>query len=97
MQLCVTLLAAGCAWAAYKQAFVSSRMKKRMNELEIAHTDLESSFQSLLESHGRLRSRAGMREIRAKDAKPETKEEARARIFGNATGPAFAKKQLAAE
>jgi regulator of replication initiation timing len=73
---------------------VSSQMRKRMSDLELMMSDLESSFQSLLESHKRLRSRAGMRELRERVSEPETKEQARARIFGNKAGPAFAKQQL---
>jgi len=35
-----------------------------MNSLEIGLADLQSSFQTLLESHKRLRSRIGMQELR---------------------------------
>lgn len=35
-----------------------------MNSLEIEIADLRSSMQTLLESHKRLRSRIGMRELR---------------------------------
>jgi len=37
-----------------------------MNSLEIAQADLQSSMQSLLESHKRLRSRIGMQELRGR-------------------------------
>jgi hypothetical protein len=58
---------------------------------------LELNFDSLLDSHKRLRSRAGMRELRAREepvSKHETKAEVRARVFGNKSGPAFARQQL---
>jgi hypothetical protein len=87
---------AGYVGGRFKPVSAFSRMRKRMDALEITTADLESSFQSLMESHVRLRSRAGMRELRAKDepSKPETKAEARARIFGNKSGPDFARVQL---
>jgi hypothetical protein len=94
---CVTLLAAALVWGASRRVSASLRLTKRMNDLEVTIGDLQSSFESLLESHKRLRSRAGMREIRERDstpAKPESKEDARRRIFGSAAGPAFAKRQI---
>jgi hypothetical protein len=69
-------------------------MTKRMNDLEVAMADLQSSFQSLIESHKRLRSRTGMRELREREQEPETKAQARARIFGHKAGPDFARTQL---
>lgn len=61
-------------------------------------SDLTSNFESLLDSHKRLRSRAGMRELRDRRivereavSKHETKEEARKRIFGTKSGPAAAR------
>jgi len=96
---CVTLFNAGCAVVCSRSVFVSLRTKKRVRDLETTTADLESSFDSLLESHKRLRSRTGMRELRARDDdKPvETKADARRRIFGTAAGPAFAAKQVALE
>jgi hypothetical protein len=62
----------------------------------MATADLTSSFESLLESHKRLRSRAGMREIRARESAPqvETKTDVRRRLFAGASGPSFAKAQI---
>jgi len=92
---CVTLLAAGLVWAASRRVSVSSRLTKRMNDLEVTIGDLQSSFESLLESHKRLRSRAGMRELREREVEPEreTKAAVRKRLFGVAAGPAFAARQ----
>lgn len=96
IQICLTLLAAGCAVAAYKRGSVSSRSLKRLNELEVMVSDLQSTFESLLESHKRLRSRAGMRELREREAEPgpESKSAIRKRLFGVAAGPAFAARQV---
>jgi len=90
---CLTLLAATLAWAACKRVSGSLRLAKRMNDLEVTTADLQSSFESLMESHKRLRSRTGMRELREREA-PETKEQARMRIFGTKSGPDFARAQL---
>lgn len=43
---------------------------RRMAEMEASFTDLKDSYESLLSSHKKLRSRIGMRELRSKD-KPE--------------------------
>jgi len=93
--LSLTLLNVVCAIACWRLASRSSRITKRMRDLETTTADLESSFDSLLESHKRLRSRAGMREIRERESHPkvETKAEIRRRLFGAAAGPAFAKIQ----
>ena len=78
---------------------MSSRTLKRLRDLEQTTADLNSSFDSLLDSHKRLRSRAGMRELREREQEPvrETKEQARARVFGREAGPGFAKRQLEIE
>jgi len=85
-------LSAACAVAAWRLASVSSRTMKRLRDLETMMSDLESSFDSLLESHKRLRSRAGMRELRAREDAPpvEDKKTIRRRLFGSSAGPAFA-------
>lgn len=93
---CVLSLIAWYAGGRWKQASRSSADKKRLNDIEATVADLESSFSSLLQSHARLRSRQGMRELRerrSEERAPETKAEARRRIFGNAAGPAFAQRQ----
>jgi hypothetical protein len=93
---CATLLAAGLVYAAWKRVSVSSRQTKRLNDLDLTIADLQSSFESLLESHKRLRSRAGMRELREREAQPgpESKAQIRKRLFGVAAGPAFAARQV---
>jgi len=93
--ICVTWFNVLCVYVAWRLASASSRTMKRLRDLETTQADLESSFDSLLESHKRLRSRAGMRELRARDEPPavETKAQVRARVFGTTAGPAFAKIQ----
>ncbi len=59
-------LAAGLAGGYFGRAFASSQLRKRIRTVESSFADLESSFESLLESHKRLRSRAGMRELRSR-------------------------------
>ena len=96
--ICLLSVAAGYAGAALRRVSGFSSIKKQLRELQQTTADLELNFDSLLDSHKRLRSRAGMRELRAREQEPvskrETKAEARARIFGNKSGPDFAKAQL---
>jgi hypothetical protein len=99
VQIIVTLLVsalAGYVGGRWRPGFAFSQMKKRLRELEQTTADLELNFDSLLASHKALRSRAGMRELRAREKEPgpENKAEIRARLFGNAAGPAFAKRML---
>ena len=93
---CLNLLAAGCALAFSRQASTAAQRLKRWSECEREVSDLRADFTSLLESHKRLRSREGMRRLREERAAPaqETKAQARVRVFGGATGPDFAKRQL---
>ncbi len=92
--ICVLSWVAGYAGAAWRRDSRYSALQKRMNELERMTSDLESSFGSLMESHKRLRSRTGMRELReTRSQEPETKAQVRRRLFGMAAGPAFAKIQ----
>jgi hypothetical protein len=99
IQICAALLSVLSAAVAWKQVSVSSRTLKRLRDLETTAADLNSSFDSLMESHKRLRSRTGMREIREREEQPkhETKEQARARVFGREAGPGFARRQLEIE
>lgn len=91
-----TLLAVVCAIVSWQQASRCSRTTKRLRDVELETSELTLAFESLLESHKRLRSRAGMRELRAREEAPpvESKADARRRLFAGASGPAFAKKQL---
>lgn len=81
-----------------QRASASCLPTKRMRDLEVATQELASSFDDLLESHKRLRSKEGMRDLRARraapPAAPETKGEMMRRIFGHAQGPGFAQAQL---
>lgn len=61
---CLLLLGVIYAVGYSRQASASSRASKRMNALEMQIADLQSSFDDLLESHKRLRSKEGMRELR---------------------------------
>lgn len=76
---CVTLLAATLAWLVWRRVFASLRVLKRLNDLDQTTADLQSSFESLMDSHKRLRSRTGMRELR--EERKETKAEILARVF----------------
>lgn len=60
------LISAGAIFAAVycRRAFGSLRVTKRQNDLEAQIADLQSSFDDLMESHKRLRSKEGMRELR---------------------------------
>lgn len=96
---------AGCAAISWRAASRCAPLRKQT----LAHAreigDLTSEIEALTEAHKRLRSREGMRDLRAARraaAAPdaavvpvkETKAQARARIFGATTGPAFARAQL---
>ena len=94
MLICWKWLRAGRATAALLRDFESSPPMKRLRDLEASIPELSQQMDSLLASHKRLRSREGMAAMRERrSAKPETKAEARARIFGAAAGPAFARIQ----
>jgi len=91
---CLASLAAGYVGGCFRSVSEFSRMRKLLRDTQRTVADLESSFDALMESHKRLRSRAGMREYRDREmgAKAlETKADARRRIFGSAMGPAAAK------
>lgn len=95
---CLTLLVAVSAGVASKRAFESSASLKWRRETDALITDLNSNFDSLLESHKRLRSRTGMQELRARRTpmtKAETKAELLARVgLAGKSGPEFARAQL---
>jgi len=92
----ISCLAAVYAARSSRLASDASSGLKRLREVERQISDLQSNFDSLMESHKRLRSRVGMRQLRDEKEIPirETKAQARARVFGSAAGPAFAEKQL---
>jgi hypothetical protein len=92
---CLISLAAGYVGARLRPDSRFRALTKRVNDCEAQTADLQSSFGSLLESHKRLRSRIGMRELRDREDAPEreTKTQVRRRLFGAAAGPAFAKIQ----
>lgn len=94
--ICSLSLSAACAMTCWKLASSAYRLQKSRRELELLTAELSSSFENLMESHKRLRSREGMRNLReTRGATPaETKAQARARIFGAAAGPDFARRQL---
>lgn len=96
MAICSALLSAGCALACWRLASESYLLRKRRHDLEASIAELNSNFENLVESHKRLRSREGMRNLRETRAstQAETKAQARARIFGAAAGPDFARRQL---
>ena len=59
------------AWAAW--GYASTSPLKRLRSVESQIADLHSSFESLLESHKRLRSKHGMTELRARTAEEPKK------------------------
>lgn len=68
------LLAAAAFWYAFRAARVPLATVKR---IEAAHADLQEAFANLVESHKRLRSRVGMRELRERrNEEPETESPA---------------------
>jgi hypothetical protein len=97
---CLLLLSAGCALVAWRQASACSRIRKRVHDLELSTADLNASLENLLDSHKRLRSREGMRELRSRRAgktadRPESKGELLARLgLAGKAGPDFARAQL---
>lgn len=94
---CLISCAAGYAGGSFRSVSGFSRMRKQLRDTQQTVADLESSFDSLLDSHKRLRSRAGMRELRERETQPgpESKAAIRKRLFGVAAGPAFAARQQA--
>lgn len=96
--VCLTLLSAICAAVAWKQASTFYRLRKRVHELELSTADLNSTVENLLDSHKRLRSREGMKELRERRSAPksaETKAELLQRLgLAGKSGPAFAAAQL---
>lgn len=69
-----------------------------MRDVQIEIGELTSTVESLTESHKRLRSREGMRDLRARRAgppRPETKAELLQRLgLAGKAGPDFARAQL---
>lgn len=95
---CLLSLVAACVSVACWRAFASSPTLKWRRDMEQQISDLNSNFESLLDSHKRLRSRQGMQELRARrsGAKTvETKAELLARLgLAGKSGPDFARAQL---
>lgn len=95
-----TFLCVGCAAVAWKRASECFPLRKRVRELELTTADLNSHLDGLLESHKRLRSREGMRELREKRStastrQPETKAQLLQRLgLAGKAGPEFARAQL---
>lgn len=96
-------LAALCVSVLSLRASGSSLPLKRCRDLEAQIADLNSSFDALMDSHKRLRSRSGMRELREKDQQREgeppppgaSKEEVRAYYgLSGKVGPDWARQQM---
>jgi len=96
--ICSVLLSALCASACWRLASASYRLLRRARDLEVLTAELNSNFESLMESHKRLRSRTGMAELRARQKGPpekETKAELLQRLgLAGKAGPAFARAHI---
>jgi len=71
----LTLSIVACAIAYSQREFRSTSPTKRLRQVEQQMSDLQSSFESLLESHKSLRSRVGMRELRARNANNDDQQQ----------------------
>ena len=68
------VLALPALWYAFRAARVPLATVKR---IEASHADLQEAFSNLVESHKRLRSRVGMRELRERrNEEPESESPA---------------------
>ncbi len=70
LPIVISLLSLAASFVAVYRASGSgfTSLTKRQRSVESQMSDLQSSFDSLLESHKRLRSKQGMQELRAKTA-----------------------------
>jgi len=82
LALCVAVYAVFYAWVAFNRAVMEYEAAdhrapglKRITEIETALTELSDSYDALLTSHKKLRSRIGMRELREREA-PEADDPA---------------------
>lgn len=95
--ICIASLCVACAFVSWRAASGSARLRKQMRDVQIEIGELTSTVESLTESHKRLRSREGMRDLRARRAAPERETKAqllqRLGLAGKA-GPDFARAQL---
>lgn len=95
--VCSTWLAARYARDCSTLASECSTLARRLREVEPSIAELSSQYDSLLESHKRLRSREGMRNLRERrgSTQAETKAELLARMgLAGKSGPEFARAQL---
>lgn len=93
-----TCLCAACAAVCLRAASASARLRKQMRDLHIEIGELTSTVETLTDSHKRLRSREGMRDLRARRGEPkgpESKAELLRRLgLAGKVGPDFARAQL---
>lgn len=93
-----TFLCVGSAAVCLRVASESARLRKLTRDAHIEIGELTSQVETLTESHKRLRSREGMRELRERRGKknqPETKAELLQRLgLAGKAGPDFARAQL---
>lgn len=93
----LTCTCVACAAVCLRAASGSARLRKQMRETHIEIGELTSTVETLTESHKRLRSREGMRDLRARRAAPqqETKAQLLQRLgLAGKAGPDFARAQL---
>lgn len=92
-----TCMCVACAVACLRAASGSARLRKQMRDIHIEIGELTSTVETLTDSHKRLRSREGMRDLRARRAGPqqETKAQLLQRLgLAGKAGPDFARAQL---
>lgn len=94
----LTCTCVACAVVCWRAASASARLRKQVREAHIEIGELTSTVETLTESHKRLRSREGMRDLRERRkarSGPETKAELLQRLgLAGKAGPDFAKAQL---
>jgi len=94
----LALLCVVCAVVSWRAASGCYRLRKQMRETAIEIGELSSAVETLTESHKRLRSREGMRDLRERRKAPpaeETKGQLLQRLgLAGKAGPDFARAQL---
>lgn len=83
---CLSSIAAICAVVYFRRASGASPRTKQMRDLERTVSELSLEIEELHESHKRLRSREGMRDLRGRRKDSKTAEDAASGIAGGGLG-----------